>query len=70
MNWRIRSHVEAHAAAVMRQEGLEKATLYINQVPCGGSSGCAAMMERMLPPGATLRVIGPDGYDQIFTGLP
>ena len=49
MNWRIRSHVEAHAAAVMREQGLDEATLYINRVPCGGASGCQAMLPRMLP---------------------
>lgn len=70
MNWRIRSHVEAHAAAVMREQGLDDATLYINRVPCGGASGCEAMLPRMLPSGARLRVVGPNGYDQVFTGRP
>ncbi len=70
MNYRIKAHVEAHAAAIMRQEGLQDATLYINRVPCPGTTGCGAMLPRMLPGGARLRVVGPDGYDQTFVGLP
>ena len=70
MNGNIKSHVEAHAASIMRQQGLQEATLYINRVPCSGSNGCGAMLSRMLPEGARLRVIGPNGYDQVFVGLP
>ena len=70
MNGRIKSHVEAHAAAIMRQEGLTEATLYINRVPCPGKTGCRAMLARMLPEGARLRVIGPGGFDEVFIGLP
>lgn len=62
-------HVEAHAAQIMRVEGLDKATLTINQVPCGAANGCASMLPRMLPPGSQLRVLGPGGYDQVFKGL-
>ncbi|WP_187345828.1 DddA-like double-stranded DNA deaminase toxin [Sorangium cellulosum] len=70
MNGRIKSHVEAHAAAVMRERGIKDATLHINQVPCSSSTGCGAMLPRMLPEGARLRVLGPDGYDHVFIGLP
>ncbi|WP_207217691.1 MULTISPECIES: FG-GAP-like repeat-containing protein [Sorangium] len=70
MNGRIKSHVEAHAAAVMRERGIKDATLHINQVPCSSATGCGAMLPRMLPEGAQLRVLGPDGYDQVFIGLP
>jgi SCP1.201-like deaminase len=72
-NGAIMWHVEAHAAATMRQLGLNEATLYINRVPCGPAQGwnggCEFMLDRMLPPGARLRVVGPGGYDKIF-GLP
>ena len=68
MNGNIRSHVEAHAAAIMSQTGAKSATLYLNNPPCGGTSGCGAMLQRMLPPGATLNVYGPNGYYQSFTG--
>ncbi|WP_437753911.1 DddA-like double-stranded DNA deaminase toxin [Sorangium sp. So ce1389] len=70
MNGRIKSHVEAHAAAVMREQGIKDATLYINQAPCSSATGCGAMLPRMLPEGARLRVLGPDRYDQVFIGLP
>jgi hypothetical protein len=70
MNGRIKSHVEAHAAAVMREQGLKDATLYINRAPCAGATGCGAMLPRMLPEGGRLRVVGPNGYDQVFVGSP
>jgi hypothetical protein len=62
-------HVEAHAAQMMRAEGMRDATLYINKVPCAVGPGCANQLPNMLPPGSRLRVIGP-GYDQTFTGAP
>ena len=62
--------VEGHAAAVMRQEGLTDATLYLNKVPCPDPTGCYNMLPRMIPPGARLRVVAPSGFDRVFTGLP
>ena len=74
MNGTIKSHVEAQAATIMRKEGLQEATLYINKVPCPTkdirSLGCADALEHMLPESAQLRVIGPNGYNKLFTGLP
>jgi hypothetical protein len=64
------THVEAHTAQIMRVENLRNATLWINRVPCGSANGCAAMLKDMLPEGAQLRVIGPEGYDEQFTGIP
>ncbi len=73
-NGNIKSHVEAHAAATMRQEGLDEATLYINRVPCPTkdprSKGCDDALKQMLPEGAKLRVIGPDGFEKTYTGEP
>jgi hypothetical protein len=60
----------AHAAAVVRQQGLDEATLYINRVPCPGVRGCDAMLPRMLPRGARLHVYGPNGFRKTYTGLP
>ncbi|WP_258543943.1 RHS repeat-associated core domain-containing protein [Streptomyces ipomoeae] len=42
MNRVTKSHVEAHAAATMRNEGLTSATLWINRAPCqaGKLTGC------------------------------
>ena len=69
-NGQARTHVEGHTAAIMRQTGATEGTLYINNPPCGGAPGCDAMLPRMLPPGARLRVIGPDGFDKTYVGLP
>jgi hypothetical protein len=70
MNIVTKSHVEAQAAAIMRQQALEDATLYINRIPCAGTTGCDAMLPRMLPEGASLRIIGPNGFDKVYVGLP
>lgn len=64
-----RAHVEGHAAAIMRQQQLDEATLYINKEPCGGVQGCDCLLPRMLPKGSQLRVVGPDGLDQTYLGL-
>ena len=64
----VRAHVEGHAAAVMRLEKAGSATLYLNKVPCPQPGGCNAMLPRMLPPGAELRVVAP-GFDQTYIGV-
>ena len=69
-NGLTKTHVEGHAAAIMRQRGLIDATLYLNQRPCNVVNGCFNMLPRMLPPGARLRVIAPDGFDRAFVGVP
>jgi len=60
-----KTHVEGHAAAAMRLSGTRDATLFISKEPC---SSCSRLLERMLPGGGTLRVLGPGGYDNTFTG--
>lgn len=70
MNGNIKSHVEAHSAAIMRQDGLAEATLVINRMPCPGKWGCNAQLHRMLPEGGLLRIIGPDGFDKFYLGTP
>ena len=70
MNWRIKSHVEAHAASIMRNKGVSEATLYINRIPCPGKTGCEAMIPRMLPTGSKLTVIGPEGYIKTYIAIP
>lgn len=72
-NNNIRSHVEAHAAALMRLNDLgpgDEAALEINRVPCLGRNGCAVNLPRMIPPGATLHIYGPDGYYKAWVGAP
>ena len=60
------SHVEGHAAALMRQWGIMNATLEINNpIIC---ENCRTLLPKMLPPGATLRVIFPDGSIKDFEG--
>jgi hypothetical protein len=61
-----RTHVEGHASALMQQNRWTSGTLYVNNPPC---SSCTKLLPRMLAPSSTLRVIGPNGYDHIFTGL-
>lgn len=62
MNGNIVGHVEAHAAALMRQEGLTNATLYINRMPCPAVNGCMVNLPRMVPRGSTLTIhVMPDG---------
>ena len=56
MNGNIVGHVEAHAAAIMRNEGLTSAELWINRMPCGGSNGCMVNVSRMVPTGSTLTI--------------
>jgi hypothetical protein len=60
------SHVEGHAAALMRQNGIMEATLYINNPKICGS--CMRLLSRMLPPGAILNVVLPDNTVIQFIG--
>lgn len=46
----------AHAATIMREQGLNEATLYINKSPCPGIMGGDEMLKHMLPEDATLHV--------------
>lgn len=62
-----KSHVEGHAAALMRQEGISEGTLYINNPKICGS--CTRWLPRMLPPGATLNVVLPDQTVIQFRGI-
>jgi hypothetical protein len=62
-----RAHVEGHAAALMRQLGVSEAWLRINNPEICDS--CTGLLERILPPGAILHVILPDGTEVTFKGL-
>jgi SCP1.201-like deaminase len=61
-----RTHVEGHAAARMRELGINRATLYINNPEI--CPGCMTYLSRMLPPGATLNVVLPNGTVVPFIG--
>lgn len=62
-----RTHVEGHAAAAMRAEGVSEATLYINNPNICPS--CSTLLPRMLPPGSQLTVVTPSG-STTFVGVP
>lgn len=62
-----RTHAEGHAAAWMRQNGVMEATLHINNFEICPS--CMKLLNRMLPPGAELTVITPNGVRVTFKGI-
>jgi hypothetical protein len=66
------THVEGHAAAYMRTNGIRSGNLEINRVPCeeGSGGGCNGLLPSMLPEGGILRVYGPEGYFKAFIGMP
>jgi RHS repeat-associated protein len=60
------THVEGHAAALMSQQGINQATLYINNpVIC---PNCVRNLPLMLPPGGSLTVVLPTGTTTTFVG--
>ena len=59
-------HVEGHAAAHMRELGINRATLYINNPTI--CPNCAAKLPAMLPPGAALDIVLPSGAVVSFVG--
>jgi len=61
----VKTHVEGHTAAFMRQRGLSNAELLISRNPC---SSCENLLYKMLPEGSTLTVIGPEGEVWLFIG--
>ena len=62
-----KGHVEGHAAAVMQQQGISEGTLEINNPKI--CSSCESLLPSMLPPGAILNVILPDGTIVQFKGV-
>jgi hypothetical protein len=61
-----RLHVEGHAAAFMLQNELSEGTLYINNAEICDS--CSSLLPRMLPAGAILNVVFPNGTARRFVG--
>ncbi|GIG69732.1 hypothetical protein Pen01_60270 [Phytomonospora endophytica] len=54
---RMRRHIEAHAAARLRQdENMTKAVVYINMKPCNYPDGCDPNLSALIPEGKTLYV--------------
>jgi hypothetical protein len=61
-----RSHVEGQAVAIMRESGMNRGVLYINNPEI--CSSCSRLLPRMLPSGTTLDVILPSGKINRFIG--
>ena len=66
----IQKHVEVHAAALMQENGISEATLYINHPtgPCAGGYGCYDFLPDLLPDGAALHVVSPAGRITFYGG--
>ena len=62
-----RTHVEGHAAALMRQLGVAAGTLHINNTTI--CTSCTRLLPRMLAPGSTLNVVLPNGIVVPFMGI-
>jgi hypothetical protein len=59
-------HAEGQAAALMQHLGIKRGTLYINNPTI--CSNCTTNLSKMLPPGATLDVVLPNGDKIPFSG--
>ncbi|MFF0264694.1 DddA-like double-stranded DNA deaminase toxin [Kribbella sp. NPDC004536] len=62
----ITSHVEIKFAMFMRERGLRRATLVINNRPCPGEAGCDEMLKDFLPKGAALTIFGPNNFKETY----
>ncbi len=60
------THVEGHASALMRQQGIQEAVLHINNPKI--CLPCQQNLANMLPPGSRLTVVLPDGSSILFIG--
>jgi hypothetical protein len=62
-------HTELKFAVYMRLHGLNRATLYLNNLPCNRpGANCRNLLPQFLPPGAELVIYGPDDYEETFRG--
>ncbi|MEU7524131.1 DddA-like double-stranded DNA deaminase toxin [Saccharothrix sp. NPDC042600] len=58
--------VEIKLAARMVREGVQHATVVINNTPCVGRFGCDTLVPILLPPGSTLTVHGVNAQGERF----
>ena len=63
------THVEGHAAAIMRQEGIMDADVFINRDtgPCASAGSCRFVLHKLIPEGSTMRVHFPDPAGGVST---
>jgi len=81
-NMAVEQHVESHAAATMRERGMDEGVLYLTRPTCPNDgklrqdqrpedvpTSCHYLLENgLLPPGAKLTVYGPDGFRYVYRG--
>lgn len=60
--------VELKFAMKMRREGITRAEIAVNKLPCPGRLGCNDLLKRFLPPGAELVIHGPDNFEKTYRG--
>jgi RHS repeat-associated protein len=60
----IATHVEGHAAAIMWEQGIKKATLVVDRIEC---SVCSRDLSTALPPGSELIVVSPGQPPTTYT---
>lgn len=63
----IATHIEGHTAAIMRERGIQRATLFIEDAPC---SICYRDLPTALPPGSRLTVVAPDSATTFWSTQP
>ncbi|WP_439660120.1 DddA-like double-stranded DNA deaminase toxin [Lentzea sp. HUAS TT2] len=61
------THVETKVAVMMRQKGIQHATVVLNNRPCRDRYGCDTVVPVLLPEGSTLTVHAPN-YRKTYTG--
>jgi hypothetical protein len=72
---RLATHVEVKVAVAMRREALTDETVVIDRQVCGTRDydrddplTCDRYLSRLLPPGARLHVVEPDGTIRTYEG--
>lgn len=66
----VASHVESKFAMFMRLHGRNHETIVVNQDPCRGRWGCEELIGRILPPGSSLTIFGPNNFKQTYPKPP
>ena len=61
------SHVEIKFAMFMRERGLTRARLILNNIPCDDEEfSCENLLKKFLPPGAKLTIYAPDNFKRTY----